>query len=148
MKHSGLPLIHITVFALLLNLIPTEILAESDSSAAAIADQFDLALKQGDSDAIRAILDDDVLIYEAGNVESSFEEYASHHLSADIQFMSTMEKTILSRKLFENSDLAVVSTEYRIKGSYKGRFIDKTTMETLVLRKSETGWKIVHVHWS
>ena len=148
MKYSGLPLVHIAVFALLFNLMPTEILAESASSVAGTADKFDLAIKHGDTDAIRTILDDDVLIYEAGNVEGSFEEYASHHMSADIQFMSTMEKTILSRKLFENGDLAVVSTEYRMKGGYKGRFIDKTTMETLVLRKSETGWKIVHIHWS
>ena len=97
---------------------------------------------------MRSLLDENVLIFESGAVESSLAEYAAHHLGADITFMSNMNKEILSRNVYEDGDMTVVSTRYRMHGSYNGRDFDQVSSETLVLRKSLDGWKIVHIHWS
>jgi ketosteroid isomerase-like protein len=35
-----------------------------------------------------------------------------------------------------------------MKGAYKGKPVDRLTTETMVLRKTPDGWRIVHVHWS
>jgi len=139
-----------SIFAILLvfTLPLSQLSADDDTSAALIADQFDQAIKDGDTEAVRNILHDDVLIFESGNVEASLEEYASHHLQADISFMSGMQKEVISRNIFQEGDIAVVSTQYKMRGEYKGRLFDKISMETLVLKKSGSDWKIVHVHWS
>jgi len=113
-----------------------------------VADQFSQALKNHDEVTIRALLDENVLIFESGGVESSLEEYASHHMSADMAFMEGMEKEITCRTVQDNGDMAVVSTQYRMFGSYKGKDYDRTSLETLVLKRTESGWKIVHIHWS
>ena len=133
---------------LILGFSSAPLLADDAISPTQVADQFDQAIKDGNTDLMRKILDDNVLIYEAGKVEASLEEYASHHMEADIAFMSQMEKTVLSRKAFEHDDMAVVSTQYKMRGDYKGRFIDKITMETLVLKKYDGAWKVIHIHWS
>jgi len=145
---TAMHICHTLAFSLALLFPMSQSLAGDESSAGQIADQFDQAIKSGDTEAIRNILHDDVLIYEGGSVEASFEEYASHHMEADIAFMSGMEKTVLSRKVFEQDEMAVVSTRYQMRGNYKGRFIDKASMETLVMKKSGSHWKIVHIHWS
>ena len=122
--------------------------AGKDHPAASTADQFSEALKQADETAVRSLLDEHVLIFESGNVESSLEEYASHHMSADMKFMSDIEKEVVSRTLIEEGDITVINTHYRMHGSYGGKPYDKVSLETLVLRKIAGTWKIVHVHWS
>jgi ketosteroid isomerase-like protein len=44
--------------------------------------------------------------------------------------------------------MAWVATEGRLTGTYKGKAIDLPTTETMLLRRSGRGWKIVHIHWS
>jgi len=45
-------------------------------------------------------------------------------------------------------NLAWVASEGRATGTYKGKAIDSVTTESMVLRRSGAGWKIVHIHWS
>ena len=32
--------------------------------------------------------------------------------------------------------------------TFKGKAIDSITLETMVLRREQSGWRIVHIHWS
>lgn len=121
---------------------------QQQANPAAAADLFGQALKAGNEAAVRSLLDENVLIFESGNVESSLAEYASHHMAADFAFMAGMEKEVLSRRVFADGDMAVVSTRYRMYGSYKGKDYDQVSSETLVMEKNAMGWKILHIHWS
>lgn len=117
-------------------------------SAVSVADQFKQALHAADAAAVRETLSENVLIFESGKVESSLEEYASHHMAADMAFMKEMEASILSRTVFEDEAMATVSTVYHLKGTYRGKSLDEKSSETLVMRKINGAWKIVHIHWS
>jgi ketosteroid isomerase-like protein len=119
-----------------------------DDGAIEAVERFGQALKDSNETVVRELLDENVLIFESGNVESSLEEYASHHMSADMAFMKDIEKEVISRSIMGNGDTVVISTKYRMFGSYKGRAFDKPSMETLVLHRKNGGWKIVHIHWS
>ena len=44
--------------------------------------------------------------------------------------------------------MAWIASEGRTTGTYKGKALDLVTTETMVLRRSGHGWKIVHIHWS
>ena len=33
-------------------------------------------------------------------------------------------------------------------GIYKGKALDEVTTETMLLRRTGAGWKIIHIHWS
>ncbi|NNE05405.1 MAG: SnoaL-like domain-containing protein [Xanthomonadales bacterium] len=121
---------------------------ELSLQAAMLADRFDAAISSGDETQIRQILHQSVLIYEGGKIEASLEEYAAHHMQADMAYMAGIEKEILSRTIIEDNGIAVVTTQYHMTGQYKDRPVDRISLETLVMRDIGEGWKIVHVHWS
>ena len=121
---------------------------EHEHPASMVAAQLGDAIAAGDVDTLRLLLAPDVLIFESGGVESSLAEYESHHMSADIAFMKSMDREVISRRIFDSGDAVTVATRSRIHGMYKEQDIDLISTETLVMKKVGGQWKIVHIHWS
>ena len=99
-------------------------------------------------DEVFKLLEKSVLIYEGGGVERGAKEYSSHHLLADMAFMSKMEVELIELQVKIYNNIAISSSRSIIKGKYKGKAIEKTNMETIVLKKSNGKWKIINIHWS
>jgi len=114
----------------------------------AVVEQFFRELATGNTNAAGALLDAGVLIYEGGRVERSRAEYASHHLASDAKFLKSATHRLLSRTGVANDDLAWVASEARLSADAESRTVDVITTETMVLRKTAQGWRIIHVHWS
>ncbi|HET9460206.1 MAG TPA: nuclear transport factor 2 family protein [Sphingomicrobium sp.] len=123
-------------------------LAVEARAAAAVVDAFHAALRSGDTDAALAMLADDVLIFEGGKVERSKPEYAAHHLAADAAFSKAVSSVLTERTAGASGNIAWVASEGRTRGEYRGRTIDRTSAETMILRRAGDGWKIIHIHWS
>lgn len=147
--HTATRAATICLFCILTALTNTA-LAESSANyePAAAADALHTAIATGDIERVERILDPKVLIFESGGVESSLEEYASHHMHSDMEFMAGMEREVLGRDVFEANNLAVVTTRSRLTGQFKDRAIDSSSLETLVLHKANGRWKVRHIHWS
>ena len=141
-------LTHAVIMAVSLVIPISAIHAGEQGDLVIVADGLQAALKNSDESALRAILDEDVLIFESGGVESSFAEYASHHMGADMSFMQGIEREILSRTVTAQGDLGVVITRSRLSGTYRNRPSDISSNETLVLQRQEQGWRVIHIHWS
>ena len=122
--------------------------ADDSPDAVTIATQFSEALDSGNEQAVRSLLAEDVLIYEGGGVEASLEEYASHHMAADIGFLSGLQRDLISQTVFDHGDTAVVGTLTRLHGTFREQPIDSKSTETLLLKRGSDGWKIIHIHWS
>lgn len=116
--------------------------------AAATADAFVDAISRGDRAAARELLLPEVLIFESGGAERSADEYATHHLPADIKFMAAMKREVKSRQTGGDQTTAWVATTTRVRGQYKGKAVDLDSTETLVLTRTSVGWRIAHIHWS
>ncbi|OYW87335.1 MAG: hypothetical protein B7X53_06830 [Hyphomonas sp. 34-62-18] len=121
---------------------------EAPASPARIVDAFAAALDTGDTAALSALLAPDVQIAESGGIERSLEEYRSHHMGADIEFSKAVETKVLSRHVYEGEGLATVMTEAVSTGTFRGKAVNSTLLETMVLKQTDGGWKIVHIHWS
>ncbi len=119
-----------------------------ESEAAIVVTKFHKALEQGDKEQILKLLDESVLVYEGGGVERSAKEYASHHLGADVEFLSKMKVSRLEHQVDVYGETAISSSRSKIQGEYKTKKIDIESMETLVLRKIKGSWKITKIHWS
>ena len=116
--------------------------------AARTVDAFHAALSKGDRSAALSLLDDNVQIYEQGWVERSKAEYAAHHLESDAAFSAATTSTRTARSGMALGDLAYVASEGTVTGAFKGKAVDSVTLETMVLRRDQSGWRIVHIHWS
>lgn len=118
------------------------------TEAARVVDAFHAALASADPKAAAALILDEAVIFEGGAVERSKAEYAAHHLSADAAFAAATKGSTTARHAFAGGDLAVVISEGRTTGTFKGRAIDQLTTETMTLRRVGGAWRIAHIHWS
>jgi ketosteroid isomerase-like protein len=125
--------------------------AQSDTVAKPAVDAVDAfhkALTDGDTEQAMALLADDVLIYESGYAETGKAEYASHHLEADMAFLKGVKQSVSARSAQASGDVAWVTSQGETTGTYKDKAIDSASTETMVLRRIDGQWKIVHIHWS
>ena len=118
-------------------------LSPAASEAAKVVDAFHAALAGQDTAAAAALLSDSALIFEAGYVERSKAEYASHHLGADAAYAS-----VVPTSGFAEGDVAWIASETRTTGTYKDKPVDRLSTETMILKQEASGWRIVHIHWS
>ncbi len=114
----------------------------------AVVAAFHDALASGDSSEALALLAPDVLIYESGAVETSRDEYRSHHLPADIAFASSTAREVIAQSGGQSADIAWLTTTTTTTGTFRGREIDVRGTETMLLRQTAEGWRITHIHWS
>jgi len=121
---------------------------EAARPAIAVVDAFHAALGSGDAEAVLALLAEDVVVLEEGGAERSREEYAGHHLPADMAFAAATEAEITRRAALVEGDIAWVLTEGRTSGTFNGRPVERLTAETMILHRQAGGWRIRHIHWS
>ena len=125
-----------------------QVVDEAAAPAIAVVDAFHAALGSGERDAVLALLTEDVIVLEEGGAERSRQEYAGHHLSADMAFAAATEAEITRRAALVEGDIAWVMTEGRTSGRFNGRPVDRLTAETMILHRQAGGWRIRHIHWS
>jgi ketosteroid isomerase-like protein len=123
-------------------------LPASARAAAATVDAFHAALRKGDPEAALALVADDAIVFEDGRVERTKAEYALHHAGADAAFSKAVATKRLSRTGQASGDFALIASESRTKGRFRGQDVDRIMVETMVLRRGPSGWRIVHIHWS
>lgn len=137
------------LFALLLLVLAGSLAAaESPRGPQEVVAAFHVALSGGDRARVTELLAPGVIIFESGGAELSREEYVSHHLGADMEFAKATKVEVVDRQAGETGDAAWVLTRSRTSGTFKDRQVDLRGTETMLLRKTPDGWKIVHIHWS
>ncbi len=109
---------------------------------------FHEALVAGDKAKALALLSPEIAIYEAGYVERSRDEYASHHLGGDIEFAKTSSRKVLKQTERIDGNTAIILEETETTGTSRGKPVHVFGTGTAVLEKKGGGWSIVHIHWS
>jgi len=117
-------------------------------AAASVVDAFHLALSRNDAKAALALMADDAVVFEGGHAERSKSEYAGHHAGADAAYASAVPSRLVRRSGVADADVAWIISETRTTGRYKDKPVDRVSTETMVMRRTADGWRIVHIHWS
>ena len=116
--------------------------------AVKVVDAFSKAIKTAKIAEAGALLDPAVLILESGGSERSRDEYLREHAPADAAFLQSAQQQLRFRRARASGELAWVATESLItSGKAEAKRTVRST-ETMVLRKHEGRWTIVHIHWS
>lgn len=109
---------------------------------------FHEALAKGDSNRALGFLSKDVVIYEAGHIERSRDEYAHHHLKGDMEFAKNTAVKTLRQTEREGKDMVVIWQETETTGTAGNKPVHLLGTATAVLEKRDARWSIVHLHWS
>lgn len=123
-------------------------IATNAKDAVSAVDRFNNALKAGQFDKAGAELDANVLILESGGVERSAAEYLGGHAIGDAAFLKGVHVQLMSRTARANSDMAWVGSVSELHTKKDGKMITILSTETIVLKRTDKTWKIVHIHWS
>ena len=116
--------------------------------AVKVVDAFSEALKAANFDNVKQLLDDKVLILESGGSERSRVEYMSEHALADAMFLRKAKSQLRYRQAHAEGSFAWVATESELQSEDNGKPLLLLSTETMLLKNSPQGWKIVHIHWS
>ncbi len=134
-----------------ISLWPSTVLPQnrvSDSAAVAtVVGQFHAALVRGDSAAALVLLAEDVIVLEAGTVETRA-EYQQHHLPADIRFAQAVPSTRGLVRIVVAGDVAWITSSSETTGTFENRPISSVGAELMVLSRTAAGWRIRAIHWS
>lgn len=123
-------------------------IAPAAAEAVAAVERFSVALSAGDLTQAGAELDPTVLILESGGAEHSRDEYLGGHAKSDAAFLKGAHITLKRRTASASGDLAWVGSESEIHAMKGEEMLMIASTETMVLRKTDQGWKITHIHWS
>lgn len=122
--------------------------AQADSASVVSAiERFHAALTSGDSIGAMALLATDAVILESGGVETRA-EYQSHHLQSDISYAKSMKSTRGPIRVSVRGDVAWASSTSTTTGKSRGRRVNSTGAELIVLTRTAAGWRISAIHWS
>jgi ketosteroid isomerase-like protein len=122
--------------------------AANASDPEATLASFSASLAAGDKEKVLALLAPGVVIYESGYVESTRDEYASHHLMEDMKFAKSTTQKVLRQNIRIAGATAVLWQETETSGVADGKSVHSRGTTTAVLEKGSEGWVIVHLHWS
>ncbi|SFF48464.1 Ketosteroid isomerase homolog [Fontimonas thermophila] len=120
--------------------------ADADAVAAVVAD-FHQALQENYREGVLRLFDPSAVVFESGYAEM-LDDYVATHLDADLLFAATVKREVLHSEVSVAGDLAYVLTQAASHGSFEGNRIDLRNTETMLLRRIDGQWKIVHIHWS
>lgn len=122
--------------------------AATDSAAVvATVDRLHAFLEQGDSAGVLALLSPELAVLESGGYED-LAEFRAHHLPADIAFARAVKSERRVRSVVVRGDAAWVSSTSVTQGDFRGRAVNSSGAELMVLARTPQGWKISAIHWS
>lgn len=138
----------ITTLAAALAFAAAPPVAVNDSAdVAKVVMAYHHAMEHGDSAAALALLADDAVILESGGVETRA-EYRSHHLPGDIGFARAVKSERGAIRVVVQGDVAWATSTSVAQGEYRGRQVNASGAELMVLARTSSGWKIRAIHWS
>ena len=117
-------------------------------AAVAVVDRFLDSLSSGNLNQAAGLLDPDVVILESGGAEHSAAEYLGHHAKADAEYLKDARQTLKRRMARVAGNIVWVASESEIETPKDDKPVVTASTETMVLRSTDAGWKIVHIHWS
>jgi ketosteroid isomerase-like protein len=123
---------------------------QATSQIAEVIASYDSAVVAGDTARAVSLLHPELVVYEHGHVEGSRDEFVKGHLPADMDFMRNATMTRRDRAVLVSSgaDMAYSIAPYELSGEYEGKKVHNAGTETLVLVRTDAGWKIRHAHYS
>lgn len=128
----------------------SQLLAQSGPEAevrAAVA-RYNQALVAKDLPALKALLADDIILYEHSVRNIGLPDVWENHLRPEVEGFEGTRAEFTDVRVWAAPDLAVVTRQYSIQATLRGRPIDARGNETLGWARREGKWKVIHIHYS
>jgi ketosteroid isomerase-like protein len=121
--------------------------ASDQASVVAAVQGLHAAIAKGDAETVTRLLAEDVVIFEAGGMET-LGEYVKNHLPADAEFEKAIKSKRSPIRAQVAGETAWASSTNEMVGTFQGRAVDLVATELVVLSRAPDGWRIRAISWS
>ena len=119
-----------------------------DASVRKTLDAYDQAVAKKDVETVRNLLAPDLLLYEHSVRNDGAKDAFENHLKPEILEGEGLQLSFADLRITASPELALVTRQYRVRGTFEGKAIDSTGNETQVWRNTDGQWKLLHIHYS
>ncbi|MBF6022933.1 nuclear transport factor 2 family protein [Lysobacter niastensis] len=116
--------------------------------AAQVVDSFMDALVSGRLDAARQLMSPDAVVIANGLVLGQRDSYIDGAAKGDSAALRTVQRELVRRDTHAGTDAAWVLSEKRLRSAATAQGPSEVVIETMLLARTNAGWKITHIHWS
>lgn len=144
MKHNTL-----SMAALVLVASATVVAAQSvESEVRAAVQRYNAAFVGKDLPALKALLADDIVLYEHSVRNIGLADVWDHHLRPEVEAFQDTKAEFTDVRVWVAGDVALVTRQYSIQATMNGRAIDARGNETMGWARRGGQWRVVHIHYS
>ena len=130
---------------------PTPLMAPAqgeDASVQKALNAYDQAVARKDVETVRNLLAPEILLYEHSARNDGAKDAFENHLKPEILEGDRLQLSFSDLRITASSELALITRQYRVRGTVEGKAIDSAGNETQVWKKADGQWKIIHIHFS
>lgn len=108
------------------------------------------AVQRGDVAALDTLWssEPDVMIVEGAGADIGWARYRDHHLRPELEAFTGLQYSYDQVRTHVVDDVAWATFDYSLRGTLKDREIDIAGKGTMILRRTDGDWRIVHSHTS
>ena len=137
------------VIGTLLSVSPRALAAQSaEAEVRASVERYNDAFTSRNLTALKALLADDVILYEHSVRNVGLADVWENHLRPEVEEFESATATFTNVRISATPEMAVVTREYAIKATMKGKPIDARGNETMVWVRRNGRWVVAHIHYS
>lgn len=114
---------------------------------AAVA-EYNRAMVQKDLPALKALLAPDIVLYEHSVRNLGLNDVWEHHLRPEVEAFENTKAEFTDVRVTASPAMALVTRQYSIQATMKGRPIDARGNETMVWVRRDGAWRVAHIHYS
>ena len=127
---------------------PASAQLSSEAEVRAAVDRYNAAFVGKDLPALRALLADDVVLYEHSVQNIGLDDVWDHHLGPEVEAFEGTKAQFTDVRVWVEGDVALVTRQYSIQATMRGREIDARGNETMGWARRAGEWKVIHIHYS
>ncbi|UHQ19071.1 nuclear transport factor 2 family protein [Lysobacter sp. KIS68-7] len=119
------------------------------AEAAKVVDGFMSALVNGQFDTARQLMTPEAVVMSNGQVLGLRDVYIDGAARGDSTALRSVQRELVRRDVRGSNDVAWILSEKRLRPmAATANGPSETVIETMVLARTASGWKITHIHWS
>lgn len=130
--------------------IAAPLAAQQDPEGAvrAAVERYNQAFLGKDLVTLKALLAPDVILYEHSVKNIGLDDVWEHHLRPEVEAFENTKGEFTDVRVWVSGDMALVTRQYSIQATMRGRAIDARGNETMGWARRDGQWKVIHIHYS
>ena len=119
-----------------------------EAEVRAAVERYNSAFLGKDLAGLKALLADDIVLYEHSVRNLGLDDVWNNHLRPEVEAFEDTKGAFTDVRVWVAGDVALVTRQYSIQATMRGRAIDARGNETMGWARRGGEWKVIHIHYS